>query len=136
MHLLAVSKDTIRAHVIRYFHDFFGTPISAFKPSTNVRKAYHYQDDNWRGLADVFSKFPWMIQLGVVLTRPEMPPLKTIEDLTTAIWGKLNKLVAVTGLSAPVRVSRVKTLSGPKSRSKTRKKATRKKTTRRKKTSG
>ena len=117
MHLLAVSKDAVRAHVIRYFHDVFGTPISAFKPSTNVRKAYHYKDDAWRGLADVFSKLPWMVQLGVVLTRPEMPPLKTIEDLTNAIWGKLNKLVSITQLGAPLKATSVKTFAKPRAKS-------------------
>ena len=36
MDLLAVSKDKVRAHVIQYFHDVFGDPISSFKPTTDV----------------------------------------------------------------------------------------------------
>jgi hypothetical protein len=55
MELLAVSKDTIRAHVIRYFHDVFHTPISAFKPGTNVRNAYSYSDRAGAQLANVFN---------------------------------------------------------------------------------
>ena len=99
MELLAVSKDAIRAHVIRYFHDVFGDPISEFKPSTDVRAAYSYSDPAWRQLANVFNKLSWMRQLGVLLAPTEMPALSTIEELTSAIWGKLSKVISVSGLS-------------------------------------
>lgn len=152
MPLIAVSKDTIRAYVIRYFHDVFKTPISAFKPGTNVRKAYSYSDRAWRRLADSFNKLSWMDALGAMLSPRAMPGLNTIEDLVNAIWGSLSKIVSVpagalgssaihefpspnrprTGRAharAPARSSPKK--SRPKA---TRKKATRKKTTRKQKT--
>lgn len=72
MELLGVSKDAIRAHVIRYFHDVFHTPTSEFKPSTNVRNAYAYSDRAWDQLADIFNKLSWMRQLGVLLSPREM----------------------------------------------------------------
>jgi hypothetical protein len=114
MELLAVSKDAIRAHVIRYFHDVFHTPISAFKPSTNVHNAYSYSDRAWSQLANVFNKLSWMRQLGVLLSPREMPDLSTIEDLTSAIWGKLNKVVSVTGLSTRFEARGVRKLAAPK----------------------
>jgi hypothetical protein len=92
MSVLAVEKSTIGAHVIRYFHDVFRDPISAFKPSTNVRKAYSYSDAAWRQLANVFNKLSWMRRLDVLLSPRAMPGLKTIEDLTNAIWVRLPKL--------------------------------------------
>jgi hypothetical protein len=128
MELLAVSKDTIRAHVIRYFHDVFGTPISAFMPSTNVRKAYSYKDNAWRQLANVFNKLSWMRQLGALLAPSEMLALKTVDDLTNAIWGKLNKVVTVAALSTRLQVGNVKTFARPKRRSKKRPKTARNKT--------
>jgi hypothetical protein len=114
MELLAVSKDTIREYVIRYFHDVFHTPIPAFKPGTNVRNAYSYSDRAWSQLANVFNKLSWMRQLGVLLSPREMPGLKTIEDLTSAIWGKLNKVVSVSGLSPRLAAGRVRHLAAPK----------------------
>jgi len=123
MELLAVSKDTIRARVVRYFHDVFGTPISAFKPSTNVRNAYSYSDQAWDQLADIFNKLSWMRQLGVLLSPREMPDLGTIEDLTGAIWGKLNKVVSVAGLSARLEARAIKTLAAPKSAARAKRKA-------------
>ena len=130
MDLLAVSKDRVRAHVIQYFHDVFGDPISAFKPTTDVRKAYAYKDAAWRQLANVFNKLSWMRQLGAMLAPTEMLALKTIDDLTNAIWGKLNKVISVASLSTRFKASSVKTFTGPKSKSKKRK------TTKRKKTNG
>ncbi len=121
MELLAVSKDTIRAHVIQYFHDVFGDPISDFEPTTDVRKAYSYKDAAWRQLANVFNKLNWMRQLGVMLAPTEMPALKTIDDLTNAIWGKLNKVVSVTSFTTRFQASSVKKFAGPKRKSKTRK---------------
>jgi hypothetical protein len=114
MELLAISKDTIRAHVIRYFHDVFHTPSGAFTPSTNVRNAYSYSDRAWSQLANVFNKLSWMRQLGVLLSPREMPGLNTIEDLTSAIWGKLAKVVSVTGLSPRIAAARVRKLAAPK----------------------
>jgi hypothetical protein len=114
MELLAVSKDTLRAHVIRYFHDVFHTPISAFKPGTNVRNAYSYSDRAWRQLANVFNKLSWMRQLGELLSPREMPGLKTIEDLTGAIWGRLSKVVSVSGLSPRLETRRFRHLAAPK----------------------
>jgi hypothetical protein len=64
MELLAVSKETIRTHVIRYFHDVFHTPIAAFKPGTNVRNAYSYSDRAWSQLANVFNKLSWRARTG------------------------------------------------------------------------
>ena len=113
MELLAVSKDAIRAHVIRYFHDVFGTPISEFKPGTKVRSAYSYSDRAWRQLANVFNKLSWMRQLGVLLSPREMPDLNTIEDLTSAIWGKLSKVVSVSGLSTRFEASGVRRFAAP-----------------------
>jgi hypothetical protein len=114
MELLAVSKDAIRAHVIRYFHDVFGTPISEFKPSTNVRNAYSYSDRAWSQLANVFNKLSWMRQLGVLLSPREMPDLNTIEDLTSAIWGKLSKVISVSGLSTRFEARGVRKFAAPK----------------------
>ena len=122
MELLAVSKDAIRAHVIRYFHDVFHTPISAFKPSTNVRNAYSYSDRAWEQLADIFNKLSWMRQLNVLLSQHEMPDLKTIEDLTSAIWGKLNKVVSVTGLGTRLEARAVKKFAAPPAKRARRKK--------------
>jgi hypothetical protein len=123
MELLAVSKDTIRARVIRYFHDVFGTPISAFKPSTNVRNAYSYSDRAWDQLADIFNKLSWMRQLDVLLSPREMPDLSTIEELTGAIWGKLRKVVSVTGLSTRLEARAIKTLAAPKRAARAKRKA-------------
>ncbi len=144
MQLLAVSKDAVRAHVIRYFHDVFGTPISEFKPGTNVRSAYSYSDRAWRQLANVFNKLSWMRQLGVLLSPREMPDLNTIEDLTGAIWSKLSKVVSVSGLSTRFEAAGVKKFAAPKrsaasrSKRKTTPKSKRKalSKTRRKKTTG
>lgn len=142
MELLAVSKDTIRAHVIRYFHDVFHTPISAFKPGTNVRSAYSYSDRAWSQLANVFNKLSWMRQLGVLLSPREMGALKTFEDLTSAIWGKLNKVVSVSGLSPRLEAGRVRQFAAPKRAAKSKRKSTAKskrkahKRAARKKTSG
>jgi hypothetical protein len=116
MELLAVSKDAVRAHVIRYFHDVFGTPTSAFKPGTNVRSAYSYSDRAWSQLANVFNKLSWMRQLGALLSPREMPALKTIEDLTGAIWGKLSKVISVSGLTTRFQASGVRTFAAPKRR--------------------
>jgi hypothetical protein len=135
MELLAVSKDAIRGHVIRYFHDLFGTPISAFKPTTNVRKAYSYKDAAWRQLANVFNKLSWMRQLAVLLGPSEMPDLKTIDDLTSAIWGKLNKVVSVSGLSTRLEASSVRKFAAPKRRSASKAKSSAR-TKRRRKTNG
>ena len=116
MELLAVSKNTIRAHVIRYIHDVFGTPISAFKPGTKVRNAYSYSDRAWRQLANVFNKLSWMRQLGVLLSPREMPGLNTIDDLTATIWGKLSKIVSVSGLSTRFDTSAVQKFAALKSK--------------------
>ena len=135
MELLAVSKDAIRAHVIRYFHDVFGTPIPEFKPDTKVRKAYSYSDRAWRQLANVFNKLSWMRQLGVLLSPREMPDLNTIEDLTSAIWGRLSKVISVSGLSTRFEARGVRKFAAPTRRgAKSKRKAP--KTTRRKKING
>ncbi len=136
MELLAVSKDVIRAHVIRYFHDVFGTPASEFKPSTKVRNAYSYSDRAWSQLANVFNKLSWMRQLGVLLSPREMPDLNTIEDLTSAIWGKLSKVVSVSGLSTRFEASGVRKFAAPKRRSTPKSKRRAPSKTRRKKTTG
>ena len=136
MELLAVSKDTIRAHVIRYFHDVFGTPISEFKPGTKVRKAYSYSDRTWRQLANVFNKLSWMRQLGVLLSPREMPDLNTIEDLTSAIWGRLSKVISVSGLSTRFEAGSVRKFAAPTRRSASKSKRKAPRTTRRKKTIG
>jgi hypothetical protein len=116
MELLAVSKDAIRAHVIRYFHDVFGTDPAVLKPTTDVRKAYSYQDAAWKQLANVFNKLSWMRQLGVLLSPREMPALKTIEDLTGAIWGKVPKIVAAASLGPRFLASGIRAFPMPKSR--------------------
>ena len=85
----------------RYFHDVFHTPISEFKPSTNVRRAYSYSDRPGDNSPNVFNKLSWMRQLGVLVSPREMPDLNTIEDLTSAIWGKLSKVISVPGLTTP-----------------------------------
>ena len=136
MELLAVSKDAIRAHVIRYFHDVFGTPISEFKPSTNVHNAYSYSDRAWSQLANVFNKLSWMRQLGALLSPREMPDLNTIEDLTSAIWGKLSKVISVSGLSTRFETSGVRKFAAPKRRSASKSKRRAPKKTKRKKTTG
>jgi hypothetical protein len=123
MELLAVSKDTIRTHVIRYFHDVFHTPVSAFKPGTNVRNAYSYSDRAWSQLANIFNKLSWMRQLGVLLSPREMPGLNTIEDLTSAIWGRQAKVISVTGLSPRFVAARVRKLTAPKRAAKSKRKA-------------
>lgn len=117
MELLAVSKHAIRAHVIRYFHDVLHTPISEFKPSTDIRNGYPYSDRAWRQLANVFNKLSWMRQLDVMLSPREMPGLKTIDDIVNAIWGKLNKVVSVSGLSTRFEASGVRKFAEPKRRS-------------------
>ena len=123
MELLAVSKDAIRARVIRYFHDVFHTPISALKPSTDVRSAYPYSDRAWDQLADIFNKLSWMRQLGVLLSPREMSALNTIEDLASAIWGKLNKVVSVPGVSTPLSARAIRTFAAPKRAAKPKRKA-------------
>jgi hypothetical protein len=112
MPLVAVSKDTIRAHVIRYFHDVFGTPTSAFKPGTNVRKAYSYSDRAWRQLANVFNKLSWMETLGAMLSPRAMPGFNTIEDLVTSIWGSLSKIISVP-LGAPMDGGAIREFAAP-----------------------
>jgi len=129
-------KDAIRAHVIRYFHDVFGDPISEFKPSTDVRAAYSYSDPAWRQLANVFNKLSWMRQLGVLLAPTEMPALSTIEELTSAIWGKLSKVISVSGLSTRFEASGVRKFAAPKRRSAPKSKRRALSKTRRKKTTG
>lgn len=126
MELLAISKDAIRGRVIRYFHDVFHDPISAFKGSTNVRKAYSYSDRAWHQLANVFNKLSWMEQLDVILSPREMPDLKTIDDLTNAIWGKLNKVVSVSGLGTRITATGVRKFASSKrgTASKSKRKAT------------
>ena len=131
MELLAVSKEAIRAHVIRYFHDVFGTPTSEFTPSTNVRKAYSYSDRAWSQLANVFNKLSWMRQLGVLLSPREMPGLNTIDDLTNAIWAKLSKIVSVTGLSPRMPASAIRKFAAPKRAAKPKRKATKRKSAKR-----
>ena len=92
----------------------FGTPISEFKPSTNVRNAYSYSYRAWSQLANVFNKLSWMRQLGVLLSPREMPDLNTIEDLTSAIWGKLSKVISVSGLSTRFEARGVRKFAAPK----------------------
>lgn len=130
MDLLAVSKDKVRAHVIQYFHDVFGDPISSFHPDTDVRKAYSYTAAAWSQLANVFNKLSWMRQLEVMLAPTEMLALKTVDDLTNAIWGKLNKVISVASLSTRFAASSIKKFAGPKPKSKTRKTTKRGKTNR------
>jgi hypothetical protein len=117
MELLAVSKDTIRARVIRYFHDVFHTPISAFKPDTKVRNAYSYSDRAWSQLANVFNKLSWMRQLDVLLSPNEMDDYKTIDDITNAIWKKLKKVISVSALSPRFKMAAVRKFAAPKRRS-------------------
>jgi hypothetical protein len=102
----------------------FGTPTSAFKPGTNVRKAYSYSDRAWSQLANVFNKLSWMRQLGVLLSPREMPGLNTIDDLTNAIWGKLSKVVSVTGLSPRLEARMIKKFAAPKRAAKPKRRAT------------
>lgn len=114
MTLFAVSKDTIRRYVIRYFHDVFHTPISAFKPSTNVRVAYSYSDRAWRRLADVFNKLSWMDALDARLSPRVMPGLNTIDDLVNAIWSSLSKIISVAGSGASLDAGAVRNFPAPK----------------------
>jgi hypothetical protein len=136
MELLAVSKNTIRAYVIRYFHDVFGTPIPAFKPGTNVRSAYSYSDRAWRQLANVFNKLSWMGALKARLSPRVMPGLSTIDDLVNAIWSSLNKIIGVAGSGVPLDASAVRKFAPPKrqpagrARASARKKPSRKKSPR------
>ena len=123
MPLVAVSKDTIRAHVIRYFHDAFGTPIKAFKPGTNVRTAYSYSDRAWRALADAFNRLSWMEALGAMLSPRAMPGLNTIEDLVNAIWGSVSKIVSVP--SGAIDVVAIHEFSAPTRRPASRARASR-----------
>jgi hypothetical protein len=123
MELLAVSKDTVRAHVIRYFRDVFGTPISEFKPDTNVRNAYSYSDRAWSQLANVFNKLSWMRQLEVLLSPNEMDDYKTIDDLVNAIWGKLHKVIGVSALSPRFKATAVRRFAAPRRVSRTKPKA-------------
>jgi hypothetical protein len=101
----------------------FHTPIGAFKPGTNVRTAYSYSDRAWSQLANVFNKLSWMRQLGVLLSPREMPGLNTIEDLTSAIWGKLAKVISVTGMSPRIAATRLRTLGAPKRAAKPKRKS-------------
>jgi hypothetical protein len=64
-----------------------------------------------------------MRQLGVLLSPREMPGLNTIDDLTAAIWGKLNKVVSVTGLSPRLEARRVRKFAAPKRVAKPKRKA-------------
>ena len=136
MELLAVSKDAIRAHVIRYFHDVFGTPISAFKPDTNVRNAYSYSDRAWSQLANVFNKLSWMRELGALLSPRAMPGLSTIDDIVNAIWSSLNKVISVPGSGARLDTGAVRKFAAPKRRSASKSKRRAPKKTRRKKPTG
>lgn len=136
MELLAVSKDAIRAHVIRYFHDVLHTPISEFKPSTDVRNGYPYSDRAWRQLANVFNKLSWMRQLGALLSPREMPGLSTIDDIVTAIWEKLNKVISVSGLSTRFEASAVRKFGASKRPSAAKSNRAAANKTRRKKTNG
>jgi hypothetical protein len=117
MPLVAVSKDTIRANVIRFFHNEFGDPISWFKGSTNVRKGYKYTPEQWIEVGETISGLPWMRRLQVKL-RPEtdMPPLSTIDDLTCAIWRKLQKVVVVAEPIAALEVDAIEIFSAPEQR--------------------
>ena len=117
MQLLAVSKEAIRAHVIRYFHDVFGIPISELKPDTDVHHKLPITEKAWRNLANVFNSLSWMKQLGVLLSPREMPGLNTIDDIVNAIWGKLNKIISVTGLSTRLQASSVRKFTAPRRRS-------------------
>lgn len=114
MPLVAVSMDTIRANVIIYFHNEFGDPISWFKGSTNVRKAYRYTGEQWEEVGPTLSRLGWMRRLNVKLLPEYMPPLKTIDDLTNAIWGKLNKVISVSGARPRPDAKRIRTLAAPK----------------------
>lgn len=100
-----VSKAAIRAHVIRYFHDVFHIPISELKPNTDVHQKLPITEKAWRNLANVFNSLSGMKQLGVLLSPREMPGLNTIDDIVNAIWGKLNKVISVTGLSTGLQAS-------------------------------
>ena len=59
MELLAVSKETLRAHVIRYFNDVFGTPTSEFKPKPTSARPIAIPTEPWSQLANVFNKLSW-----------------------------------------------------------------------------
>ncbi|HUU67311.1 MAG TPA: hypothetical protein VMW57_08555 [Methyloceanibacter sp.] len=114
MQLLSISKETIRAHVIRYFHDVFHAPVSDLKPATNARKAFSYSDRAWRQLANVFIKLSWMRQIDAMLSPREIPGLKMVDDLVNAIWSKLNKIIAVSNLSTRLDTTSVGKFAGPK----------------------
>jgi hypothetical protein len=82
-----------------------------------------------------------MRQLGVLLSPREMPGLKTIEDLTGAIWGRLNKVVSVSGLSPRLETRALRHLGAPKRAAKSKRRGAAKskrkpKRAARKKTSG
>ena len=117
MPLVAVSKDTIRAYVIRYFHEEFGDPISWFKGSTNVRKAYKYKAEQWIEVGPTLSGLPWMRRLEVKLLSTDMPPLSTIDDLTDAILSKLQQVMIVSRQVPAFRASTIEVLGSPKRRS-------------------
>ena len=123
MELLAVSKDAIRAHVIRYFHDVFHIPVAELKPNTDVHHKLPITENAWRNLANVFNSLSWMKQLGVLLSPREMPSLNTIDDIVNAIWGKLNKVISVTGLSTRLQASGVRKFAAPKRAAKPKRKA-------------
>jgi hypothetical protein len=93
MALVAISKDVIRANVILFFHDEFGDPISWFNGGTNVRKGYRYQDEQWMEVGPTLSGLPWMMRLHVKLPADDMRDLSTIDNITDAIWGKLQQVV-------------------------------------------
>jgi hypothetical protein len=83
-----------------------------------------------------------MRQLGVLLSPREMSDLNTIKDLTSAIWGKLSKVISVSGLSTRFEASSVRKFAAPKRAAKSKRKSSAKskrkasKRAARKKTSG
>jgi|ERR1700738_588993 len=95
MALLSVSQHDVELHVTAYFARRFGVDPSQLPPGTNVRKAFHFQPAAWEGLADVFNKMQWVIQLGVLLLHSDFTPLKSIEDIAKKILSKVARVVHV-----------------------------------------
>lgn len=91
---MAVSIESIRKNVVRYFAARFDYPENIFKDDSNVRTAFPFDDTSWRQLKDHFNRQPWMIKIHVLLNDSDMDEVSTIGEITVKIFTKANEEAA------------------------------------------
>lgn len=107
MPLLTVSIGDVEDELVAYFHDTYGTPVSALSPATDLKKLYGFSGTAWVDVGDKISELPWMDKLSVDLTTTDMMLVSTLGQLAYRIVSKMPQVVSA---GPRATLSSVKTL--------------------------